>query len=68
MDNEINIITDELHKQRKKVTNFRKVLSNHKNQYWALDLIDMQEFSKENKGYKYILVAIDVYTRYSWTE
>jgi hypothetical protein len=66
--NDIKIIANELHKQRKKVSEFRKVLSNHKNQYWAIDLIEMQEYSKVNKGYNYILVCVDIYTRFCWVE
>lgn len=33
---------------------------------WQLDLIDMREFSKENKGYQYILAGIDVFSRYGF--
>ena len=33
---------------------------------WAADLVDMQAFSKSNKGYKYILMIIDVFSKYGW--
>ena len=35
---------------------------------WQLDLIDMQAFSKANKGYKHILVGIDVFSRFGFAE
>ena len=33
---------------------------------WAADLIDMQTFSKYNKGVKYLLTIIDVFSKYGW--
>ena len=30
------------------------------------DLVDMQSFSKNNKGFKYILIIIDVFSKYGW--
>ena len=35
---------------------------------WQLDLIEMIPFSKSNAGYKYILVGIDVFSRYAFAE
>jgi hypothetical protein len=31
-------------------------------------LVDMQPLSKDNDGIKYLLVAIDVFSRYAWVE
>jgi hypothetical protein len=33
---------------------------------WCADLVEMQEFSKQNKGIRYILTVIDVLSRYAW--
>ena len=33
---------------------------------WAADLIDMQAFSKDNNGIKYLLTVIDVFSRFVW--
>ena len=33
---------------------------------WAADLVDMSPFSSSNKGYKYLLTVIDVYSKYGW--
>ena len=34
---------------------------------WGADLVDMQEWSRNNKGYKYMLNVIDVYSKYAWS-
>ena len=33
---------------------------------WAADLIDMQAFSKDNIGIKYLLTVIDVFSKFFW--
>ena len=33
---------------------------------WQADLVDMKQFSKYNKGYKYILTVIDILSKYAW--
>ena len=33
---------------------------------WAVDLADMQAFSKFNHGIKYLLAVIDVFSKYGW--
>ena len=33
---------------------------------WSADLVDMQAFSSFNKGFKYILTVIDVFSKYAW--
>lgn len=35
---------------------------------WQADLIDMQKFSKRNKGFNYILAVIDTFSKYGWGE
>ena len=62
----IESLADEVHKPIRKVKQYRKVISNYKNNIWAVDLVDMQEFSDINKNYKYILTVMDLYTRYAW--
>ena len=37
----------------------RRVNVNSIDEIWAADLIDMQKFSKDNKGIKYLLTIID---------
>ena len=33
---------------------------------WEMDLMDMSKFSKENSGYSFILVVIDIFSKFSW--
>ena len=33
---------------------------------WGIDLADMQLLSKYNKGNKYLLCAIDIFSKYVW--
>ena len=39
---------------------------NHIDEIWASDLVEMQQFSKWNKGYRYLLMVIDVFSKYGW--
>ena len=35
---------------------------------WSSDLLDMNDYvNKNNKGYRYILVVIDNFSKYGWT-
>jgi hypothetical protein len=34
--------------------------------HWYVDLMDMTKFSKYNHGYNFILVAIDIFSKYIW--
>ena len=56
------ILADELHKPVIKRFNERKVYSQFKDNIWGVDLTDMQSLSKKNKGIKYLLCAIDLYS------
>lgn len=33
---------------------------------WEMDLIDMQKFSRNNKGNRYIMAVIDCFSRFAW--
>ena len=44
----------------------RRVLVNGIDKIWAADLVDMQAFSKLNRGMKYLLAVIDVFSKYGW--
>ena len=37
------------------------------NEIWSADLIDMREFSKDNKRYNYLLNVIDIFSKYAWS-
>ena len=36
------------------------------NEILAADLIDMQTFSKDNNGIKYLLTVIDIFSKFVW--
>ena len=40
--------------------------SSFKDNIWGVDLADMQSLSKYNKGFKYFLFAIDLFSKYAW--
>ena len=61
-----SILADELHKPIIKKFNKRKVYSQFKDNTWRVDLADMQSLSRKNKGIKYLLCAIDLYSKYAF--
>ncbi|RWR98921.1 hypothetical protein B4U79_01436 [Dinothrombium tinctorium] len=40
-----------------------KIIVSRKNEQWEADIVDMQEFAKSNKGYKYIITIIDCFSK-----
>ena len=44
----------------------RKVYSSFRNNIWGAHLADMQSLSKYNKMNKYLLRAIDLFSKYGW--
>ena len=44
----------------------REVSASGTDAIWPADLVDMQSFSRSNKGFKYILMVIDVFSKYGW--
>ena len=44
----------------------RKVYSSFRDNVWGIDLADMQSLSKYDKGIKYLLCAIDLFSKYAW--
>ena len=59
------ILAEELHKPVNKKFNKRKVYSQFKDNIWGVDLADTQSLSKKNKGIKYLLCAIDLFSKYT---
>ena len=60
-----SILADELHKPVIKKFNKRKVYSQLKDNIWGIDLADMQSSSRKNKGIKYLLCVIDLFSKYA---
>ena len=61
-----NKLADELHHRVIKSFTKRRVYVHSIDQTWAVDLADMQQYSKQNKHYKYLLAVIDVFSKYGW--
>ena len=56
----------ELHEQIIKKFKGRKAYSLFRDNMWGVDLADIQSLSKYNKGIKYLLCAIDLFSKYTW--
>ena len=61
-----SILADELHKSIIRKFNKRKVYSQFKDNIWGVDLADMQSLSRKSKGIKYLLCAIDLFSKYTF--
>ena len=59
-------LAEELHKPIIGKFKKRKVYSTFKDNIWSADLADMQLMSKFNKGFRFLLCAIDIFSKYAW--
>ena len=59
-------LSDELHKPIIRKLKKRKAYSSFRDNIWGVDLGDMQSLSRYNKGIKYLLCAIDLFSNYAW--
>ena len=65
-ENSNKILSEELHKPKRKNFPRRKIIVNHIDEIFAADLVEMQKFAKLNKGYRYLLMCIDRFSNYSF--
>ena len=61
-----DVLANELYKPVSRKFQRRRVNVNGLDEIWPADLIDMQEFSKDNNGIKYLLTAIDIFSKFVW--
>ena len=40
--------------------------SSFRNNIWGVDLGDMQFLKKYNKGFRFLLCVIDIFSKYAW--
>ena len=67
MINEPNYeLANEVHKLIIRKFKKRNAYSSFRDNIWGVDLADMQSLSKYNKGNKYFLCAIDLFSKYAW--
>ena len=60
------ILSEELHKAKRKNYPRRKIIVNHIDEIFAADLVEMQKFAKLNRGYRYLLTCIDIFSKFAW--
>ena len=60
-------LSEELNKHVINKFERKKVIVNHIDEIHSCDLVDMQKYSRVNRGYKYIFTNIDIFSKYAWT-
>ena len=55
-----------LHKNTQKPRNYRRTLVYGPRDLLQIDLLDIQKYSRENRGYRYLCVIIDCFTKFLW--
>ena len=68
-DKNIEIFINEIYfRAPKKNYETNKTIIKHIDDTWSIDLLDMIDYSiSNNKGYRYILVVIDNFSKFAWT-
>ena len=59
-------LAEELHRPIRKHFTKRYVFVRNVDDIFGADLVDMQALSKQNKGFKYILMVEDIFSKYGW--
>ena len=59
-------LAEELHKPIKRKFKKRRVFVNGIDKIWAADLADMTALSKDNNGVNFLLLVIDIFSKYGW--
>ena len=66
-DFNVKDLSEELNKPVINKFTRKKIIINYIDELYSCDLVDMQKYSKMNKGYKYIFTNIDVFSKYAWS-
>lgn len=61
-------VVNELHKATRKNFPRRKTIIRSYKDCWQVDLGDFQKYANENNGYRYLLVCINCYSKFVYTE
>ena len=59
-------LADELHQPIIRKFKKRKVYSSFRDNIWGVDLADMHLLSRFNKGFRFLLCIIDIFSKYTW--
>ena len=60
------LLANELHRQIIRKFKRRKVCSSFRDNIWGADLAEMQSINKSIEGIKYVLCAINLFSKYAW--
>ena len=63
----MNDLSEELNKGVINKFERKKVFINHINEIHSCDLVDMGKYSRMNKGYRYIFINIDIFSKFAWS-
>ena len=66
-DFNMNDLSEELNKPVINKFPRKKIIVNYIDEIHSCDLVDMQKYSRMNKGYKYIFTNIDIFSKYAWS-
>ena len=59
-------LAKELLKPKRKRFPRRRIFSSNVDSIWTMDLLDIHQFSRQNKNFKFILVMLDIFSRFAW--
>ena len=62
----VSALAKELHKSVRRKFERRRVLVSGIDKIWAADLADMKAFFKFNQGFNFLLLVIDIFSKYGW--
>lgn len=62
----MDVVARELHKPARRNYVRRHVDIRALDETWQADLVEMIPYSRENKGYKYLLTVIDNFSKFAW--
>ncbi|CAD6243430.1 GSCOCG00013064001-RA-CDS, partial [Cotesia congregata] len=66
LNKSIDMIAEELHKPARRNYKRRHVDIRGLDETWQADLVEMIPYATVNKGYKYLLTIIDIFSKYAW--
>lgn len=59
-------VVEELHRPARRNYQRRSFDVRGLDETWQADLVEMQPYSTENRGYRYMLTVIDVFSKFAW--
>ena len=55
-----------IHSTPQRLFKTEHIIVEHIDEQWDSDIIQLDDLARYNKGYKYILICIDIFSRYTW--